>query len=65
MLLYPEGALYLSATAYEIVSRCDGKRTAAAIISSLAEEYDVEMDTLRDDVLECLADLNQRKLLVV
>jgi pyrroloquinoline quinone biosynthesis protein D len=65
MLLYPEGALYLSATAYEVVSRCDGQQTTAAIISSLAEEYDVEMDTLQTDVLECLADLNQRKLLVV
>jgi pyrroloquinoline quinone biosynthesis protein D len=65
MLLYPEGALYLSSTAHDVVSRCDGVRTAAAIISSLAEEYEVEIDTLRDDVLECLADLNQRKLLVV
>jgi pyrroloquinoline quinone biosynthesis protein D len=65
MLLYPEGALYLSSTAYDVISRCDGHQTPAAIISSLAEEYDVDVDTLRGDVLECLADLNQRKLLVV
>lgn len=65
MLLYPEGALYLSSTAYDVISRCDGQQTPAAIISSLAEEYDVDVDTLRGDVLECLADLNQRKLLVV
>ena len=65
MLLYPEGVLYLSSTAYDVISRCDGQRTSAAIISSLAEEYEVDVDTLRSDVLECLADLNQRKLLVV
>jgi coenzyme PQQ biosynthesis protein PqqD len=65
MLLYPEGVLYLSATAHDIVARCDGETTAATIVAQLADEYDVSTDTLRQDVFECLADLNQRKLLVV
>jgi len=65
MLLYPEGATYLSETAYEVVSRCDGQTAVAAIISILAEEYEASIDTLREDVLSCLAELNQRKLLVV
>ena len=65
ILLYPEGAVHLSSTAYDVVSRCDGARTVSAIICELTEEYEVEMGTLRQDVLECLAELNQRKLLVI
>jgi coenzyme PQQ biosynthesis protein PqqD len=65
VLLFPEGVLYLSATAHEIVKHCDGQTTAAAIISSLANEYDVDEETLRADVLECLADLIQRKVIVL
>ena len=63
VLLFPEGVLYLSATAEEIVSYCNGQTTAGAIISLLAAEYEVEQETLRADVLECLADLHQRKVL--
>lgn len=65
VLLFPEGVLYLSTTAHEIVTRCDGQATVAGIISLLAEEYEVERETLRGDVLECLADLHQRKVLLL
>ena len=64
VLLFPEGVIYLSASAQEIVNHCDGKATVAEIISLLAEEYEVERATLRSDVLDCLADLHHRKLLV-
>jgi coenzyme PQQ biosynthesis protein PqqD len=64
VLLFPEGVLFLSPTAKEILSRCDGQTSVASILSSLAEEYDAEGDTLRRDLLECLADLHQRKLVV-
>ena len=64
VLLFPEGVLYLSATAHDIVKHCDGQTTAAAIISSLGEEYEVEQETLRADVLECLADLGHRRLVL-
>lgn len=64
VLLFPEGVLYLSETAKEIVSRCNGERTVSGIVSSLAEEYDVEQETLRQDVLDCLNDLYQRKLVL-
>jgi pyrroloquinoline quinone biosynthesis protein D len=63
VLLLPEGVIYLNATAQEIVTHCNGQSTAAAIISLLAEEYDVDRETLRSDVLECLSDLHQRKVL--
>jgi coenzyme PQQ biosynthesis protein PqqD len=64
MLLFPEGAIYLNQTAYDIVSRCAGNLTTQAIIASLAAEYETEADALRDDVLDCLRDLHQRKLVV-
>lgn len=65
VLLFPEGVLYLSETANEILSRCNGVQTVSGILSALAEEYDVSPETLREDVLDCLNDLYQRKLVVL
>ena len=65
ILLFPEGVLYLSETAQEILSRCDGSKTMADIVSALAADYEVDPETLRQDVLDCLSDLYQRKLVVL
>ena len=65
ILLFPEGVLYLSETAQEILSRCDGSKTMADIVSALAADYEVDPGTLRQDVLDCLSDLYQRKLVVL
>jgi coenzyme PQQ biosynthesis protein PqqD len=64
VLLFPEGVLHLNSSAHDIVSRCDGQRTAETIIVLLADEYDVAVDMLRGDVIDCLRELYQRKLLV-
>lgn len=64
MLLFPEGAMYLSETAHAIVTRCGGELTAQAIIDALASEYQTDGEALRQDVFDCLKDLHQRKLLV-
>jgi coenzyme PQQ biosynthesis protein PqqD len=64
ILLFPEGVLHLNPTAHDIVSRCDGQRTTEAIIALLADEYEVASETLRGDILACLHELHQRKLLV-
>ncbi len=61
MLLFPEGILELNETAQEIVTRCDG-RPLNEIVLGLAQEYDVELETLAADVRETLADLQCRKL---
>ena len=65
ILLFPEGALYLSGTAHEIVVRCDGRSTVAAIIAALATEYESDTETLKRDVWECLSDLEERKVIVL
>jgi pyrroloquinoline quinone biosynthesis protein D len=64
MLLFPEGAVYLSETAHDIVTRCREGLTISAIIDSLAAEYQTDSKTLRQDVLDCLSDLHGRKLLI-
>jgi len=64
VLLYPEGVLRLNETAHDILSRCDGRATVAEIVALLEKEYDAEADTLRADVTECLAQFQQRQLLV-
>jgi len=65
VLLYPEGVLILNPTAHEIVQLCDGARTGADILTNLSAQYEIDAATLRDDVVECLADLLQRNLLVL
>ena len=65
ILLFPEGVLFLNPTAHEIVSRCDGVFTMGAIVTALAGEYDADPAALRQDVLECLHDLHQRKLITL
>jgi pyrroloquinoline quinone biosynthesis protein D len=62
VLLYPEGVLELNETAQEILIRCDG-RTVSEIVRALAEEYNVDAETLGADVRETLAGLQQRKLI--
>ncbi len=39
VLLYPEGMVTLNASAYEILSRCDGEHTVASIISQLQAAF--------------------------
>jgi len=64
ILLFPEGVLHLSESAQAIVSLCNGERKIAEIIDALATEYEVERQTLHQDVLDALADLYQRKVVV-
>jgi pyrroloquinoline quinone biosynthesis protein D len=65
VLLYPEGLLVLNPTAHEIVTRCNGKITVDELIRLLYDEYEESEETLRHDVLETLADLKQRNLIVL
>jgi pyrroloquinoline quinone biosynthesis protein D len=62
VLLFPEGVLELNESAQDILTLCDGRRVSK-IIQALAEEYDVDPETLAADVRETLADLQRRKLI--
>jgi coenzyme PQQ biosynthesis protein PqqD len=65
VLLYPEGVLPMDATTHDIITRCSGESTVESIILSLAEEYDIDYDTVRRDVCECLAQLRQQMLIAI
>jgi pyrroloquinoline quinone biosynthesis protein D len=64
-LLFPEGVLILNATAQAIVLLCDGQKSGHEIIATLNAEYEVDEAALRADVIECLADLLQRNLILL
>jgi pyrroloquinoline quinone biosynthesis protein D len=65
ILLFPEGVLPLDETTHDILSRCSGEATLASIILALAEEYEADPATVRQDVCECLAELRQRMLIAL
>jgi pyrroloquinoline quinone biosynthesis protein D len=64
VLLYPEGFLVLNGTAHEIVRRCNGETTVAALLQHLGEEFDAGEEILRHDLLENLEQLRRRNLLL-
>lgn len=65
VLLFPEGVLPLDATTHDIICRCTGEATVASIVLSLGGEYEIDLDTVRRDVIECLAQLRQRMLVAI
>lgn len=48
VLLYPEGMVKLNGSAGEIMSRCDGERSVAALITELQARF--QLPDLGDDV---------------
>src|SRR5262245_9251415 len=63
LLLYPEGVLWLNATAAIIVALCDGRRTLAEIMAELGDRYTVPLEVLRGEGDEFLDRLRQCGLL--
>ncbi len=62
LLLVPEGALALNATAEAVLELCDGERSVAGIVAELEARYPGA--SLRDDVLELLERVAERGFLV-
>lgn len=62
MLLFPEGALALNATAGEVLELCDGQRTIQAIVTVLEARYPGA--NVGQDVHHLLARIAERGLLV-
>ena len=53
VLLYPEGMVKLNGSAGEIMKRCDGERSVAAIVADLEQAFAVQ--GLERDVLAFVA----------
>jgi len=62
LLLIPEGAVRLNATAADVLGLCDGERSLDDIVDVLSARY--EGADVRDDVLELVDAMAQRGLVV-
>jgi pyrroloquinoline quinone biosynthesis protein D len=62
LLLIPEGAVRLNATAAEVLALCDGERTLDDIVAELSARYDGA--DLGDDVRELVDGLARKGLVV-
>ena len=63
VLLYPEGMVKLNSSAGEIMSRCDGERMLAEIITDLERTFDVS--GLSDDVTAFVSMALEKKWLEI
>jgi len=62
MLLIPEGAVRLNATAAQVLELCDGERSVADIAAALSERYGGA--DVADDVRGLLGGMAQKGLVV-
>jgi pyrroloquinoline quinone biosynthesis protein D len=62
VLLYPEGMVKLNGSAGEIMTRCDGQRSVAAIVADLEAAFDTT--GLADDVSAFVRMAGQQRWLV-
>ncbi len=58
VLLYPEGMVKLNQSAGEILKRCSGEQTVAALVAELEQAFDTT--NLQTDVLAFLAMAQQQ-----
>jgi pyrroloquinoline quinone biosynthesis protein D len=65
VLLCPEKVIEAGGPANEIIRRCDGMHTVAAIIDELAVLYAADRDVIAQDVKDMMTDLAGKGLLVV
>lgn len=63
MLLYPEGVVMLNETGAAIMRLCDGTRTLADIVATLAQRYAVSTEVLQQEVHEYLLSLHKRSII--
>jgi pyrroloquinoline quinone biosynthesis protein D len=62
LLLIPEGAVRLNATAAQVLELCDGERSVDDIATALSERYGGA--DVADDVRELLGGMGQRGLVL-
>lgn len=63
VLMVPERALSLNRTAYDLLERCDGRRTLGQIVSALSERHAASAATVERDIATFVAELERRRIL--
>jgi pyrroloquinoline quinone biosynthesis protein D len=64
IVLAPERVLMPDDIAVDILQRCDGVATVAAIAAALADKYEAARDGVESDVIEMLQELADKGVLV-
>jgi pyrroloquinoline quinone biosynthesis protein D len=64
VLLGPERVIETEGPAHEILRRCDGSRSVAQIVNELAVVFVADRAVIEGDVLEMLADLVAKRLVL-
>ena len=57
--------VFLNDVALNFLSLCNGKKTVNDIISSLLEIYDTDFQTLSDDIVMLIRDLQTKRIIYV
>lgn len=64
MLMFPEAALKLNATAAEVLKLCDGQRTVAQIVDALLRKFSTaDRQVVEGNVRQLLTRIRRRGLL--
>ena len=63
VLLAPERVFKADAISAEILKRCNGETTVAAIVDDLAKTFNAPRERIHADVVKLLASLADKKLL--
>ena len=63
VLLAPERVFKADAIAHEILKRCTGETTVAAMVDDLARTFNAPRERIHADVVKLLASLADKKLL--
>lgn len=64
MLMFPEAALKLNATAAEVLKLCDGQRTVAQIVDALLKKFSTaDRQVVEGNVRQLLTRIRRRGLL--
>ena len=64
IILAPERVFELDMIAYEVVSLCDGERTVAAVVDTLANKFEAPRDVIEKDVIGMLQGLADKGFII-
>lgn len=63
-MLAPERVLWPDAVGLDILRRCNGEATVAAIVGELVQDYDAPEEEIRRDVIAFLQDWADQRIVV-
>ncbi len=65
VILAPERLFVLDTIAHEVLKRCDGERSVAAIVDDLVSSFGAPREVILKDVTALLRDLSDKRVLAL